>query len=109
MQSFGKALRVLVGNMTGGMGLPELARQIVELLRMRGVDRAGERVDEHSMALSSGPCVVRQSESDSENDVSGLTQILSCRRLSLVRLAATLLSNLKGPPAANWGPFAFSN
>jgi hypothetical protein len=54
MQFFGQGLRVLVGDMTGGMGLPELARKIIELLRMRGVDRAGERVDEHSMALSSG-------------------------------------------------------
>jgi hypothetical protein len=54
MQSFGKALRVMVRDMTGGVGLPELAGQIIELLRMRGVDSAGERVDEHSMALSSG-------------------------------------------------------
>jgi hypothetical protein len=29
--------------------------------------------------------------------------------LPLVRSAATLQSNLKGPPAANWGPFAFSD
>ena len=47
MQPFGKALRVLVGDMTGGVGLPELAGQIIELLRMRGIDRAGERVDKH--------------------------------------------------------------
>ena len=47
MQSFGQGLRVLVGDMTGGMGLPELAGQIIKLLRMRGVDRAGERVDKH--------------------------------------------------------------
>ena len=47
MQSFGKALRVLVGDMTGGVGLPELAGQIIELLRVRGIDRAGERVDKH--------------------------------------------------------------
>jgi hypothetical protein len=40
--------------MTGGVGLPELAGQIIELLRMRGVDRAGERVDKHLKALSSG-------------------------------------------------------
>ena len=40
MQFFGQGLRVLVGNMTGGVGLPEFAGQIIELLRMRGVDRA---------------------------------------------------------------------
>ena len=55
MQSFGQALRVLVGDMTGGVGLPKLARQIVELLRMRGVDRAGERVDEHFCGHFIGP------------------------------------------------------
>ena len=27
------------GNMTSGMGLPELPGQIIELLRMRGVDK----------------------------------------------------------------------
>jgi hypothetical protein len=31
--------------MTGGVGLPELAGQIIELLR--GIDRVGERVDKH--------------------------------------------------------------
>jgi hypothetical protein len=47
MQSFGKALRVMVRDMTGGVGLPELAGQIIELLRVRGIDRVGERVDKH--------------------------------------------------------------
>ena len=55
MQFFGKALRVLVRDMTGSVGLPELAGQIIELLRMRGVDRAGERVDEHFYGPFIGP------------------------------------------------------
>jgi hypothetical protein len=49
--------------MTGSMSLPELARQIIELLRVRGIDRAGERVDKHLRPFSFGPCVVRQSNS----------------------------------------------
>jgi hypothetical protein len=47
VQPFSKALRVLVVVMTGRVGLPELAGQIIELLRMRGIDRVGERVDKH--------------------------------------------------------------
>ena len=33
--------------MTGGVRLPELAGQVVELLGVRGIDGAGERVDKH--------------------------------------------------------------
>jgi hypothetical protein len=41
--------------MTGGVCLPEVGRQVVELLRMRGVNRAGERVDEHFYGPFIGP------------------------------------------------------
>jgi hypothetical protein len=98
-------LGVIVADLTGGMGLPKLARQIVELLWARGVDRASERVDKHLRPFSFGPGVVRQSTFDSENDVSGLTRFLSCRRLPLSGRQRSY--RIKGLPASNWLAFRF--
>ena len=67
MQPFCQALRILVRDMTGGMGLPKLAGQVVELSGMRGVDRASERVDKHFRPLHRAG-VVRQSASGSGNE-----------------------------------------
>ncbi len=86
------------------MGLPKLTRQIVKLFRVRGVDRAGQRASEHLQAPH-GPRV-RQTNIDSGNAISRLTQFSRCRRVALVS-GGNAPIELKASQLPTGGPFAF--